>query len=841
MSVVRRIWPNPFTRLWQRSAALLQPGTLVPLLMACYALFFSAYSLQRHAALRSYAADLSFIDQPMWNTLHGRFLERTLDARQVSRVAEHLEPVILIIAPIYYLWDDVRAILIIQTIALALGALPVYWIARRVLGGSHADSAEQPRTLEASLRHAGLPLIFVVAYLMFPALQAANVADFHADPFIVAPLLFTFWYATERRYGWMWCWAVIAMLVKENLPTLTFALGLSLFLFGGYVGLQPETPDAARGRRLHAAVLMLLSLAWYGIATWLIVAPLARQVYGTSGPVYMTHRYTWFDGSFAGLWTALFQPERLRYLLELFAPVGWLALLAPEYLLLGLPVGVANFLSDFPAQYSGQQHYTAPLVPALVIAAIYGTRRLLNWVTGCSGAPVGACGVRRRAFLLACSAWLVGWSLGYHIERGWTPLARDFHWPQVTEHHRMLARFTAQIPPTAAVSTTPPLHPHLAHREKIYLYPTVADAQYVLLDIAGRTDAHPNDVYNAFRRLIESGQFGIADAADGYILLARMDAGVQGSQTLPDAFYNFLRLGDRQPQFPLRVEFAPPGGDQAALRLIGYDLVDDPAWRQTGLRLYWQALAPLPTETRLWPFFYDDGGVLIEDTTQRPLVATIWYPPMRWQPGETVVTETLPWQLGTPFHIGVTVLEAQDFQEWMHRFSVSDADAAAMPYHRRTWVHVGSFRRDGRYLVQVPEVAPLDRLDATFANGIHLVGYRYQVRADTLVVVLAWRADTVIRDDYTVFVHLVTSDGRRITQSDGQPHWGVAWPTSCWLPGELVLDGHRLKLPAEALRDELHLEVGLYMWPSLQRLPVLDANGQPTSDRIEILLSLPAP
>ncbi|MGQ9785268.1 MAG: DUF2079 domain-containing protein [Anaerolineae bacterium] len=861
MSSNRRVRPSIGMPLWRHSIPISLPGTLVLLLVVCYILFFSAYSLQRHAALSSYAADLSFIDQPMWNTLHGRFLERTMDARQVSRVAEHLEPIILIIAPIYYLWDDVRAILVIQSIALALGALPIYWIARRALGDSHLESAAQSHPLEVSLRHTWLPVIFVVVYLMFPALQAANVADFHADPFVVVPLLFAFWYATERRYGWMWCWAIVAMLVKENLPTLTFALGLFLFLFGGRTGVQPETPSAIRQRRLHAAALMISSLAWFGVATWLIVAPLARQVYGTSGPVYMAHRYTWFDGGFEGLRTVVFQPERLRYLIELFAPVGWLALLAPEYLLIGLPVGVANFLSDFPAQYSGQQHYTAPLVPVLLIAAIYGARRLLSWVTSGpgdgsqtqgaraglpptfldAGSRSGSDGTRCRVFLVACSVWLAGWSLGYHIERGWTPLARDFQWPQVTQHHRLLERFTAQIPPTAAVSTTPPLHPHLAHREKIYLYPTVADAEYVLLDIAGPTDAHPNDVYNTFRRLIDSGQFGIADAADGYILLMRVDTGVRGSQSLPDAFYDFLRAGDRQPQFPLRVEFAPPGGDQAVLRLIGYDLVDDPIWQQTGLRLYWQALAPLPEGIWLWPFFYDDAGSIIEDTMQRPMVAPIWYPPVRWQLGETIMTETLPWQLGAQFHIGIAVLNARDFRDGAHRFIVTEADPAAITHHRRTWAHIGSFRRDGRYLVLVPEWTPLNRLDVSFANGIHLVGYRHQVRSDTLIVILAWRASIAIQEDYTVFVHLMTSDGRRIAQSDAQPHWGAEWPTSRWTPGELVLDGHQLKLPAETPYNTLYLEVGLYLWPSLQRPSVLDAEGQPTTDRIEIPLSLPAP
>ena len=68
---------------------------LLWLLILAYAAFFSAYCLQRHATLNTFAADLSYIDQPMWNTLHGRFLERTLDGRQAPRISEHLEPILL--------------------------------------------------------------------------------------------------------------------------------------------------------------------------------------------------------------------------------------------------------------------------------------------------------------------------------------------------------------------------------------------------------------------------------------------------------------------------------------------------------------------------------------------------------------------------------------------------------------------------------------------------------------------------------------------------------------------------------------------------------------------------
>ena len=117
-----------------RRTAVSAPVVLLGVLILSYAVFFSAYSLQRHATFNTYAADLSYIDQPMWNTLHGRFLERTLGDRQAPRVAEHLEPILLPLSLAFLIWNDVRAILILQTLALALGAVPVFWLACSVLG-----------------------------------------------------------------------------------------------------------------------------------------------------------------------------------------------------------------------------------------------------------------------------------------------------------------------------------------------------------------------------------------------------------------------------------------------------------------------------------------------------------------------------------------------------------------------------------------------------------------------------------------------------------------------------------------------------------------------------------
>ncbi len=221
------------------------------------------------------------------------------------------------------------------------------------------------------------------------------MADFHADPLVVTPFLFAFWYGTERRWRLMWAWAILVMAGKENLPTLTAMLGL-YFVFAdpAFRSAWRRTPRAASlGARLrsafsaraakHGLASFVVSVAWFLIATFVIVAPLARAVLRDGRPdlpgepLRVPRRWA---AALAGGLALLREPARLDYLAGLFGAVGWLALLAPEILLIGLPVLIANTFSNYPGQYSGEQHYSAPLVAVFIVAAIYGARRLQRLV-----------------------------------------------------------------------------------------------------------------------------------------------------------------------------------------------------------------------------------------------------------------------------------------------------------------------------------------------------------------------------------------------------------------------------------------------------------------------------
>jgi hypothetical protein len=91
-------------------------------------------------------------------------------------------------------------------------------------------------------------------------------------------------------------------------------------------------------------------------------------------------------------------------------------------------------------------------------------------------------------------------------------------------------------------------------------------------------------------------------------------------------------------------------------------------------------------------------------------------------------------------------------------------------------------------------------------------------------VTLYWRASARPQGDYIVLVH--GQNGQEIVaQHDGKP----TLPTWAWMPGELITTSYDLRI--EASRPEIDaLYVGLYRYPALDRLPVVQ-NGVSREDK----------
>ena len=92
------------------------------------AVYLITTALVNHRSLGT-GYDLGIYDQVVWNLSHGRLFQTTL-VYETAGTYDHFEPVLMLIAPIYWLFSDVRVLLVIQSVALALGCIPIYLYAR---------------------------------------------------------------------------------------------------------------------------------------------------------------------------------------------------------------------------------------------------------------------------------------------------------------------------------------------------------------------------------------------------------------------------------------------------------------------------------------------------------------------------------------------------------------------------------------------------------------------------------------------------------------------------------------------------------------------------------------
>ncbi len=94
------------------------------------------------------------------------------------------------------------------------------------------------------------------------------------------------------------------------------------------------------------------------------------------------------------------------------------------------------------------------------------------------------------------------------------------------------------------------------------------------------------------------------------------------------------------------------------------------------------------------------------------------------------------------------------------------------------------------------------------------------LRANEMVEVnVTWQPLQPFTEDWKVFVHLVNADGQILAQFDGQPLAGD-YPTSYWIPGELIKDTYPLLFPTDASPGPYRVFLGLYNEATGERLPV---------------------
>jgi len=471
------------------------------MLVLVYAGVYSTLSILKHDTFHSYTFDLGIMSQVLWNTAHGHLfevsLDRPLDTQIIgSYLGNHVRPILLLIAPVYRLWPDPRLLLSLQALTVALGAVPLFWIARR------------------ELRNPWSQISLVIAYLFYPALGYINLFDFHPIVFSIPLLILAYWALLKDRQALFWIAVLLSLATKEEMvvPIAAFAI---------YCSIHP------RWRRTGLALLAVTVL--WALVCFVIIIPHFNE-----GRPYR----------FIRLWSLPFQSlspvaggskgqtvtlnllsgETHVFLLHLLLPLAFLPLLGPRLLAVSLPSLAYLLLSNEPSLSHIGYQYPAVLVPWFFLATVAGVARLDRWLSSRR-----ARGIRYLPSSLLLIGALVGGLPFSPILFHWTSGAFD-----TLPHRQQIQAALDQIPPQAGVATINSLGVHLPNRRYLISldrYPLdrvdghLRHMDYVLLDLVdcrAVTQREKRQAYSEMTlHILQTGQFGVRYWSDRIILLKR--------------------------------------------------------------------------------------------------------------------------------------------------------------------------------------------------------------------------------------------------------------------------------------------------------------------------------
>jgi uncharacterized membrane protein len=385
-----------------------------------------------HARFGTFGFDLGIFDQGVW--LLSRFRDPLVTIRGLPLFGDHASYILVLVAPLYWIWADPRLLLLLQVVFLAIPAVSLYLIGMRRLGSSLAG------------------LAVAAAYLAFPALQWAAIWSFHPETLAAGFLGLAALAADRQRWRPMAVWLGLALLCKEDVGLVVAGLGALLWITG-----HPSV-----GRRTLAAGL------GFFVLTVLVLIPLTNgrpsphleKNYGItgSGPTVVVEAVPTLAEN---IWKNVTQGKGDTYLLLIFAPFLGLPLLDPRWLLPVMPPILLNLASTSGYQQEIRYQYLATAAPFLALAAIAGLRVVAG----------------RRMVLASLLVALVAVAGFIDYRVGPAPWSKDF--PRPAEDGPLIqARRQALglIDPAAPVSADYNLVPHLAHRTYIYEFPNPFEA-----------------------------------------------------------------------------------------------------------------------------------------------------------------------------------------------------------------------------------------------------------------------------------------------------------------------------------------------------------------------------
>ncbi len=448
------------------------PNFPLSLIFILFALIFASISFVNHYNFRTFGWDLGINQNAIYDYAHFRWNDCMIMQPQFTNVlSDHFSLYPLLVSPFYWIFGE-WTMLIFQFLAILFGGFGVY---KYVLNLT---------------KNTTISTLAVAHFFSFYGIYSALSFDYHDN---VVATMFVPWfllYFEQRNWRKAILFFVLIIIAKENMALWAVFIGFGVSF---KALLQKDKQTALKGLyfALAAGVYFILVIK-------VIIPGLA-----TPGREYLHNSFNALGGNFGEVIVniikhpiktiellfvnhsgdPIYDGIKVETYLALALAGGFLIVLAPEYLIMIVPILGQKMFNDLPIRWGISVHYSIEFAPIIVIAVYVIINRLKKYKVVLASVILAATFISSASFLdHRTSEYYNQANSQFYKKAHWK---RDF---DVAEVNRLLKT----IPADARVSAQSCLAPHLAFRDYIFHYPFIGNANYIAL-LPAEENKYPYD------------------------------------------------------------------------------------------------------------------------------------------------------------------------------------------------------------------------------------------------------------------------------------------------------------------------------------------------------------
>jgi uncharacterized membrane protein len=464
---------------------------ILAVVLICAGILLCFLKLHQYRLLQTAAFDHGIEANVSWNVVHGNGFYGSI--HDMNYLGDHFSPVHVFTGLLYYVWEDAAVLLVLQSVAMVIGAWGLYALATKLTGSPL------------------LSLLLCLSYLSNPYLHIINRFDYHPIALVIPVYLWMLYFMRERRWVVFFVLTTLALSIKENVPLELSGLALFMCVRREY-------------RWAGAALLAVCATAF--VLEVRVIMPMAFK----NHELVNIARFSNFGKTFGEvLHNLLFNPVlvlkntvldggKLLALFLFFLSAGFLPVFSGAVLFTTAFPLALNMLSVYEPQWMLVGQYSAGVLPFLFYSAAVGTLNLRAFLQ------------RRydpgRAFVLTALVLTAVIGSGLAAVTTFLPYYKT---PSTTAHIEEFYKISRSFQTHASVCAHTTLVPHLAMRRSVYLFnwKRCEEADYIVVDI-------DNDIYWSFEskgkyleevaRVLKKGDYGVTHNSNGIIVMKRGQA-----------------------------------------------------------------------------------------------------------------------------------------------------------------------------------------------------------------------------------------------------------------------------------------------------------------------------